>query len=67
MKTELSKHPIDSRVIEDLNVFMIVHQFDSIEVLIKKTDEDLDQLDGCNTHLLMEIQKLRKIFNRPRP
>jgi DNA integrity scanning protein DisA with diadenylate cyclase activity len=67
MKAELSKYPIDPRLIEDLNIFMIVHQFESIEVLIKKTDEELNQMDGFSTHLLMEIQKLRKIFNRPRP
>lgn len=64
MKNELSKYPIDPRVIEDLNIFMIVHQFESIQSLIKKTDEDLGQLDGFSTHILMEVQKLRKILNQ---
>jgi DNA integrity scanning protein DisA with diadenylate cyclase activity len=65
MKTELSKYPIDARVIEDLNIFMIVHQFESIQSLIERPDEDLGQLDGFSTHILMEIQKLREILNRP--
>lgn len=65
MKTELDKYPIDPRVIEDLNIFMIVHQFENVDSLIEKTDEDLGQLDGFSTHILMEVQKLRKILSHP--
>jgi hypothetical protein len=60
MKAELSKYPIDSRVIEDLNVFMIVHQFESVQALINKTDEALCQMEGFSTHLLMAVLKIRE-------
>lgn len=62
MKSILAKYPIDPRQIDSLNHFMLFHGFQTVELMVAKTDEDLFEMDGCSIHLILEIRKLRKII-----
>lgn len=61
LKVELVKYPLELEIVDQLVLFMIYHQIDSIDDLIQIKDENLKEMQGFKPHFIEAVHLIRGI------
>lgn len=59
LKVELVKYPLSMQIVDQLVLFMIYHQIDTIDALIAMKDEELKDMVGFKPHLIEAVHLIR--------
>ena len=61
LKVELVKYPLSMEIVDQLTLFMIYYKIESIDELIRFSDEDLNNMEGFNETLQEAVNLIRGI------
>ncbi len=59
LKIELTRYPLAMNVIDDLLVFMVFHDIETVDELIELNDDQIQDMEGFQPHLLEAVHVIR--------